>query len=47
MERRWPAEEILPFIKLIDDPTHTANEDGTYNLSETRPARSSTCGSSA
>jgi DNA gyrase subunit A len=47
MERRWPAEEILPFIKLIDDPTHTANEDGTYNLSETRPARSSTCGCSA
>ncbi|BDW85149.1 DNA gyrase subunit A [Roseicyclus marinus] len=34
MTRRWPAEEILPFIKLIDDPTHTANEDGTYNLSE-------------
>ena len=36
MTRRWPAEEILPFIKLIDDPTHTANEDGTYNLSETQ-----------
>jgi DNA gyrase subunit A len=36
MERRWPAEEILPFIKLIDDPTHKANEDGTYNLSETQ-----------
>jgi DNA gyrase subunit A len=36
MERRWPAQEILPFIKLIDDPTHTANEDGTYNLSETQ-----------
>ncbi|GAA4228168.1 DNA gyrase subunit A [Sagittula marina] len=36
MERRWPAEEILPFIRLIDDPTHTANEDGTYNLSETQ-----------
>ncbi|WP_439142894.1 DNA gyrase subunit A [Pseudooctadecabacter sp.] len=34
MTRAWPAEEILPFIKLIDDPTHTANEDGTYNLSE-------------
>ncbi len=34
MERRWPAQEILPYIKLIDDPTHTANEDGTYNLSE-------------
>ncbi|SNR61382.1 DNA gyrase subunit A [Puniceibacterium sediminis] len=34
MERRWPAGEILPFIALIDDPTHPANEDGTYNLSE-------------
>ena len=34
MARRWPAAEILPYIKLIDDPTHTANEDGTYNLSE-------------
>jgi DNA gyrase subunit A len=34
MTRRWPAEEILPYIKLIDDPTHTANADGTYNLSE-------------
>ncbi len=34
MTRRWPAQNILPYIKLIDDPTHTANEDGTYNLSE-------------
>ena len=34
MTRAWPAEEILPFIKLIDDPTHPANADGTYNLSE-------------
>jgi DNA gyrase subunit A len=34
MERRWPAGEIAPFIRLIDDPTHTMNEDGTYNLSE-------------
>ncbi len=34
MERRWPAGEIAPFIRLIDDPTHTLNEDGTYNLSE-------------
>ncbi|KIN72368.1 DNA gyrase subunit A [Sulfitobacter guttiformis] len=34
MTRRWPAESILPYIKLIDDPTHTANADGTYNLSE-------------
>ena len=36
MTRRWPADEILPFIKLIDDPTHTANADGSYNLSETQ-----------
>jgi len=33
MERRWPAAEIADFIRLIDDPTHTINEDGTYNLS--------------
>ncbi|MEY8099072.1 DNA gyrase subunit A [Falsihalocynthiibacter sp. S25ZX9] len=34
MERRWPAAAIMEYIKLIDDPTHTANDDGTYNLSE-------------
>ncbi|MEM7073612.1 MAG: DNA gyrase subunit A [Pseudomonadota bacterium] len=36
MARRWPAQDILEYIALIDDPTHTANEDGTYNLSETQ-----------
>lgn len=36
MTRRWPAGPILEYIALIDDPTHTANEDGTYNLSETQ-----------
>ncbi|MEO1732687.1 MAG: DNA gyrase subunit A [Pseudomonadota bacterium] len=36
MERRWPAADIADYIKLIDDPTHTINEDGTYNLSETQ-----------
>ncbi|WP_416361526.1 DNA gyrase subunit A [Leisingera sp.] len=36
MTRRWPAQPILEYIALIDDPTHTANEDGTYNLSETQ-----------
>jgi DNA gyrase subunit A len=36
MTRRWPAESILEYIALIDDPTHTANDDGTYNLSETQ-----------
>ncbi len=34
MTRRWPAHDIAPFIRLIDDPSHTINEDGTYNLSE-------------
>jgi len=36
MERRWPAGDILEYIALIDDPTHRANDDGTYNLSETQ-----------
>jgi DNA gyrase subunit A len=34
MERRWPAGDILPYIALIDDPSHPAKADGTYNLSE-------------
>ncbi|HCM98023.1 MAG TPA: DNA gyrase subunit A, partial [Rhodobacter sp.] len=34
MTRRWPAGEIIPFIKLIDDPSHKVNDDGTYNLSD-------------
>ncbi|MFT6945132.1 MAG: DNA gyrase subunit A, partial [Yoonia sp.] len=34
MTRRWPAAAILEYIKLIDDPTHPANDDGSYNLSE-------------
>ena len=34
MTRRWPAMDIAPYIRLIDDPSHTMNEDGTYNLSE-------------
>ncbi len=34
MTRRWPAEEIAEYIRLIDDPTHKINDDGTYNLSE-------------
>ena len=33
MTRRWPAEKIAEYIQLIDDPSHTMNEDGTYNLS--------------
>ena len=34
MTRRWPAMDIAPYIRLIDDPSHTMNDDGTYNLSE-------------
>ncbi|MEM1362532.1 MAG: DNA gyrase subunit A [Pseudomonadota bacterium] len=34
MTRRWPAEDIADYIRLIDDPTHPINDDGTYNLSE-------------
>ncbi len=34
MTRRWPAHDIVEYIRLIDDPTHKVNEDGTYNLSE-------------
>ncbi len=34
MTRRWPAQDIADYIRLIDDPTHTINDDGTYNLSE-------------
>ena len=36
MERRWPAHDIAAYIRLIDDPTHKINEDGTYYLSETQ-----------
>jgi DNA gyrase subunit A len=36
MTRAWPAEDIAPYIALIDDPSHRLNEDGTYNLSETQ-----------
>ncbi|KKB79757.1 DNA gyrase subunit A [Devosia soli] len=34
MSRRWPAADVEPLIKLIDDPRHRINEDGTFNLSE-------------
>jgi DNA gyrase subunit A len=36
MTRRWPAADIAAYIRLIDDPSHKMNEDGTYNLSETQ-----------
>ncbi len=36
MARRWPAHDIVEYLKLIDDPKHPVNDDGTYNLSETQ-----------
>ena len=36
MERRWPAHSIVEYLRLIDDPLHPVNDDGTYNLSETQ-----------
>ncbi len=34
MGRDWPAEDIMPLIRLVDDPRHPVNSDGTYRLSE-------------
>ncbi len=34
MARAWPARDMEPLIKLIDDPRHALREDGTYMLSE-------------
>ncbi|MEM9523693.1 MAG: DNA gyrase subunit A [Pseudomonadota bacterium] len=36
MRRRWPAQDIAEYIRLIDDPTHKMNEDATYCLSDTQ-----------
>ncbi|QCK87328.1 DNA gyrase subunit A [Phreatobacter aquaticus] len=30
----WPAQDIAPLIKLVDDPRYPMNEDGTYKLSD-------------
>ena len=34
MGRDWPAQEIAEYIRLVDDPSHKINADGTYRLSE-------------
>jgi len=33
---RWPAQKIAEYIRLIDDPGHTLNDDSTYFLSESQ-----------
>ena len=35
-ERSWPAEDIAPLVRLIDDPRHRLSEDGTLTLSDTQ-----------
>ncbi|MDQ0315836.1 DNA gyrase subunit A [Amorphus orientalis] len=34
MSRDWPARDMIPLVKLIDDPRHAVAEDGTCRLSE-------------
>ncbi|WP_296578465.1 DNA gyrase subunit A [Phreatobacter sp.] len=36
MGRDWDAQDIAPLIRLVDDPRHPLNADGTYRLSETQ-----------
>ncbi len=36
MARAWPASDVAPLIRLIDEPGHELGEDGTYRLSETQ-----------
>jgi DNA gyrase subunit A len=36
MSRNWDARDIAPLIRLVDDPRHPINDDGTYRLSETQ-----------
>ena len=34
LERDWPSAEVEALIRLIDDPRHKINEDGTFRLSD-------------
>jgi DNA gyrase subunit A len=34
LERAWPAKDVAPLIRLIDEPGRNVAEDGTYRLSE-------------
>ena len=36
MARKWPAEDIADYIRLIADPNHEVADDCTYVLSETQ-----------
>jgi DNA gyrase subunit A len=47
MERRWPAGEIEPFLRLIDDPFILSTTTAPITFRTCRPAPSSTSASSA
>ncbi len=34
MARDWPARDVEPLMRLVDDPRHKINEDGTFKLSD-------------
>ena len=34
MARDWPASDVAPLIRLIDEPGHELAEDGSYRLSD-------------
>jgi DNA gyrase subunit A len=34
MERDWPARDVEPLMRLVDDPRHKIKEDGTFKLSD-------------
>jgi DNA gyrase subunit A len=34
MERDWPARDVEPLMRLVDDPRHKISEDGTFKLSD-------------
>ncbi|OJX54676.1 DNA gyrase subunit A [Devosia sp. 66-22] len=34
MERDWPARDVEPLMRLVDDPRHKINDDGTFKLSD-------------
>lgn len=36
MNRDWPATDVAPLIRLIDDPAHPLSESESYRLSETQ-----------
>ncbi|MEI8144140.1 MAG: DNA gyrase subunit A [Alphaproteobacteria bacterium] len=36
MAPAWPASDIAPLIRLVDDPRYPISEDGTYKLSDTQ-----------